>query len=387
MKSVEQLTSIRYADPAEWDVLAGDELFWRHGWVSTLEEFSNPPISARYFVIRDGSGISAAAVCQAQDRSESAAGIDRVLFGRLAPLAHAMRLGVSPLLVCGMRVGIASHVRVRPDVAPQERKQTVDAIMRAMQDSARAEGRTLCFRNVRKEETELEGLLKEGGFTKAAEMPYTVLNIEWGTFTGYIRNLKQAHPATAKNISHETNRLRSRGVAIRRLEHPGAFTPRLHQLLRNHNLRLNGADFPFDESFVSKLCERLGDSVVLFTAFSGDLPIGLTIAIRDRYSMYLPFIGIDHERRKDSLAYFHLAYNEPIRYAIENGIRAFYCGKLLYDLKFRRGFRQVPLHMYLRMPDPIRHAMIRPVAASQKARVSSMVGIREARHSAADNPA
>jgi len=362
-------------------------LFWTHGWVATLEECSNKANSSRYFVIRDGSGIKAAAVCQVQARGASAVGIDRVLFGRLAPLAHATRLDVSPLLVCGTPVGLASHVRVRADVPPQERKQAIDAIMLAMREVARAERRTLCLRNVRKGETALEDPFKDHGFIHAAEMPYTMMNVVWGSFGEYVRDLKQTHPATARSIPHEINRLRSRGIELRCLGHPGTLAPRLHQLLNAHHLRLNGAEFPFDEFFICNLCERLGDSIVIFTAFSGDVLMGFTVGIRDGNSMYLPFIGMDHERREDSLAYFHLAYNEPIRYAIETGVRSLYCGKLLYHLKFRRGFHQVPLYIYLRPPDTIRRAIIRPIAASQKARVNFIAGIQTAHRSMAGKPA
>jgi len=374
MEPIEQLTSIRHADPAEWDALAGDELFWRHAWLAILEENSTQPNKTRYFIAREGSRIQAAAACRAPDNGASAAGIDHVLFGRFAPLARALRLGVSPALMCGTGVGLASPVRVRADVSPPELRQTIEAMMRAMLESARAEGRTLCFRNLQTGETALDDALKDHGFVRAAEMPYTLMNVVWSTFGEYVRDLKKTHPATAKNIPRETNRTHSRGIALRRLEHPGDLTPRLHQLLRDHYVRLNSGEFPFGESFLPNLCERLGDAVVLFTAFDGDLPIGISIGIRDRHMMYLLFIGMDHERRKDSLAYFQLAYNEPIRYAIESGVRSLYCGKLLYELKFRRGFHQVPLDMCLRLRGPIRRALIRQIAAGQKMRVKSMVG-------------
>jgi len=387
MVSIEQLTSIRRADPAEWDALAGNEVFWRHGWVATFEESMKGSNRSRYFIARDASGIQAAAVCHVQESNESMAGIDRVLFGRLVSLSHALRLNVSPVLVCGARVGLASHVRVRADVSPCERKRTIEAIMHAMQETARSERRTLCFRNVRNGEVALDELLRDHGFIKAAEMPNTLMNVVWGTFEEYVRDLKQTHAATAKNIPHEFNRARRCGIVLRRLEHPGALTPRLHQLLCDHYVRLNGSEFPFDSSLIRNLCERLGDSIVLFTAFSGDLPIGITIGIRCGNAMYLPFIGMDKERGKNTFAYFHLAYNEPIRYAIETGVRSFYCGKLLYGLKVRRGFRQVPLYMYLYLQKPVRRALMRPIAACQIARVKSMVDTSSSRSSNTEKPA
>jgi predicted N-acyltransferase len=373
MESIEQLTSILHVDREEWDAMAGDEVFWRHGWVAASEESSTLRNRLRYFVARDGAGIRAAAVCHVQEPGETSIGIDRILFGRFAPLARALRLDVSPVLVCGARVGLASHVRVRADVPQQERLRAIDSMIQAMHEAAHAGRRTLCFRNVREGETALEGSLRDRGFVRAAEMPGNGMDVVWSTFAEYVRDLKKAHPATAKGISHEINRSRSRNIVFRRLEHPGALEPRLHQLLCDHHRRLNGGEFPFAASFLRNLCERLGNGVVLFAALRDDLPIGVVIGFRAADTLFLPFVGIDHERRKDSFAYFNIAYNEPIRYAIETKIRSIYCGKLLYHVKLRRGFRVMPLYMYLRPHNPLHRALIRQIAAGQITRVQSMV--------------
>lgn len=371
--NVEELTSILQVDRGEWEALAGDEVFWRYGWLQTQEDSTLFRDRSRYLVLRGMNGIVAAAVCQVQEPGEAAAGIDLTLFGRFAPVARAAGFRLTPALMCGPRVGLASHVRVRGDVPPKERRAVVGSLVRAMKKLAHAQQRTLCFRNVRADDVVLCDLLANQGFVCAAEMPGTIMAVTWSTFEEYVRALKKQHPSTAKSISREVNRSRDRGVVFRRIEDPAAFEPRLHQLLCDHHRRLNDGDFPYGPSFICRLRERLGDNLVLFAALQEDLPIAISVGFRTRDTLYLPMVGVDDARRKDSFAYFNNCYNEPIRYAIEHGLRSMYCGKLLYDLKQRRGFGIVPLYVYLRPPGRIRRVLLRPVAASQVLRVRAMV--------------
>ena len=59
--------------------------------------------------------------------------------------------------------------------------------------------------------------------------------------------------------------------------------------------------------------------------------------------MYLIMAGIDGTKGRQGLVYFNNGYNTPIRYAIERGVRRVYSGKLVYEVKTRRGFELLHL--------------------------------------------
>jgi hypothetical protein len=95
------------------------------------------------------------------------------------------------------------------------------------------------------------------------------------------------------------------------------------------------------------------------------------IGARSQDVLYLAMVGFDETKGRDGSLYFNNSYNVPIRYAIDRGVRKVYSGKLVYDVKTRRGFELVGLAMYLRVPGKLHAAFLRPIVACQSALVRS----------------
>ena len=346
--SVEHFDSIADVDAEQWDGLNGDNALCSHGWLMTHEEFRSLNHRPGYFVARDHRGIAAVVPYHLHEPGGRLGGLDQLLFGRGAVVARSLGITVLPALVCGPAMGVHDPILIRPGVAPNEQAALYHAVIDTMETEARRRRASVCFRNVVDEVSPLGALLRSRALAAGSEMPTTCLDLRFDSFAAYLRELKRSHPATAKNIRREIKRGRNADVVIREVEDPAADESRLHGLLDAHYHRLNGLPLPWRPGFLGALRARLGDRVVVYAAWRGDEPVGVAVGARARDTLFLLMIGMDPAGIRDAYLYFNLGYNRPIADAIAAGVRRIYCGKLVYDVKIRRGFRVVPASVYVK---------------------------------------
>jgi predicted N-acyltransferase len=134
------------------------------------------------------------------------------------------------------------------------------------------------------------------------------------------------------------------------------------------------------------LKRHLGDRSVLFLAAKDGEPLSIVVGVRGGTAIYLVMVGFDETKGREGFVYFNNSYNEPIRYAIDRGVRRIYAGKLVYEVKTRRGFELLGLAMYLRVPGRLRAAALRPVLACQSALLRSRMARLKAAPSRARKP-
>jgi predicted N-acyltransferase len=374
MISVERIDSIASIDRSEWDRLAGDNVLASWGWLRTVEETHLYPRHLAYFVARGSEGLLAAAPCSFEDATPARLGIDLVVFGRFAKYVRSLGISTLPALICGTSSGLADHVLIPRDRPPQERSALLRQMIDAIEETAAREQSTLCFRNVvESDDGDIAQTLRARGYLRATEMPSTFLDVEWNSFPEYVRHLKRSHPSTAKNVSRELKRASRAGITFRELPDPAALQDRLHAILDRHNRRLNGEPFPYRADFLSTLKRNLGERSVFFLAAKDAEPLGIVVGARSAVALYLVMVGFDETKGRDGFLYFNNSYNEPIRYAIDRGLRRVYSGKLVYEVKTRRGFQLLGLGMYLRVPGRLNAVVLRPMVACQSALIRSRI--------------
>jgi hypothetical protein len=137
-------------------------------------------------------------------------------------------------------------------------------------------------------------------------------------------------------------------------------------------MRLNGACFPYEPAFLPVLKTELGDRLVVYVARANGEPISVVLGFRAGDAIHLPMVGMDARRQRETFVYFNNSYSVPIDDAIRCGVRTIFGGKLVYEVKARRGFRILPLNMYLRLPGGLRAMVLRPVVRAQRVRIGAM---------------
>jgi predicted N-acyltransferase len=371
--SMDQVESITSIDPFEWDPLAGDNIFASYGWLRTIEETCKVPARHRIFMLRRDNELVAAAPCFFQYPNDLTITMDYILFGRFKRLAPVLRLTALPAMISGSRTGWHKNVFVKRELSPDLRTRVIEEIINHMELTARKNRSILFFRGVSGEEKELSKTLTVNRYPKTKEMPHTCLDIEWHTFQEYRRHLKKRHPGTEKSIRQEINRAKRGGLVVRRLENPASRQNDLHEIMDKHHRRLNEMPFPFHPHFFERLKDNLGDKAIVYVAEKGEELLGVLIMLQCNDTVFLPMIGVDRERSGREEVFFNLIFNQPIRDAIETGIKRIYYGKLLYDVKIRRGCRIIDNDLYVRARSPMHERTLKAIFRYHNWRIKRII--------------
>ena len=91
----------------------------------------------------------------------------------------------------------------------------------------------------------------------------TRLDITWDSFEGDLASLSRNARSAARG---ELRRNREAGVVIGEIDNLAGCAGRVHQLLDEHNRRLNGAQVPFGPGISSRHSRRRSANASLFTA-------------------------------------------------------------------------------------------------------------------------
>ncbi len=352
----QRLETISEIDSAEWDVLASDDSLASHRWLTLVEEQSQPPTRSLYFVVRDGRKIVGAAACQATYDVAESTSLDQMLYGKFAPLAHLAGLGATPALTVGSRFGISEPFLLDQSLSPGQREEVANELVRGILAESRQAGATVIVRNTTA--VSPVGSLLDARFQSSPEMPTTYLDIRWPTFAAFRFHLKKIHFATESAMRQQNNRASRGGLVIERISEASRIPEDVYGLLDKHYRRLNGVPLPFVEGFLERALDGAGDQALLIVARDGSKTLGAIFGLRHGGCSRCMLIGIDSEKGRDLAAYFVLL-NDAIARSIEAGDRRLYYGRLLYDVKLRRGCSLAHSTMWIRGRSPFQRALLR----------------------------
>jgi hypothetical protein len=300
-----------------------------------------------------------------------------------------MHLGLLPSLVCGAEARTGEPVLLRAAATVAERTQVVEALVGAMEETAREKGWTICFRYVKRASSPTVEVLTSRGYLHGSDFPTARLDLDpsWHSLADFRRGLKPIHPNTAESISNELNRAKRAGLTIVRLEDPALYRERLHGLMDAHSVRLNRQPFPFRADFFDQLKARLGEKAVIYVARIGEEWAGALVALHGDDETILLMIGIDHKIGRAAAAYFNLTYNRPIEDAITAGHRRVYFGTAAYQAKARRGCGCMETDFYLRARSGVQELLLRILCPFRSRRNDSISAPLRMRNRDRDNDA
>ena len=373
MADISLIESISEIDPREWDELAQGDIPASHGWLRLIEETALTPLRCRCLLAREGTRLQAAIFFWRQHRHDTQTNMDTFLYGRLSRLFRLLGLTVQPAFVAGQISGWRRTILFREDLSADARRSLLSRMLPFLETAARAEHHTLCFRGIAPDDAEVVDEFSSRNYLCTPDLPVCYLDIEWQGFDGYLQALRRCHPRTEKSIRYEISRFDRSGVTIARLEDPAGVCGRLHAVVDSHYRRLNGRPFPFRPEFFGELKSRLGDKALVYTALRNDRIIGVLVMLRNDREAYLPIIGIDTEDVRKDAIYFNLAFNRPIREAIEAGLDRIYFGRLVYNTKIRRGCRLSDVNLYLRAGSGLGGLWLRPLLACRSWRMRAVL--------------
>ncbi len=310
MESVRIVDSLAGIDPAEWNALAGPQPFLRHEFLSALIETgcatARTGWAPRIVLLTRSGALAGAMPLFAKNHSYG-----EYVFDWAWADAHE-RNGIDyyPKLVCavpftpvrGRRILAASH----------EAKETlVNAALELAHEMS-----SLHVLFARDEDADL---LAGRDFLIRHTVQFHWQNEDYADFEDFLARMSHNR---RKNIRQERRRVREAGVTCRWLE--GAAISREHWEFFNRCYRRTYAahrSTPYlNLDFYLRLGATLPDNVTLVLAERDGKPVGASLLLRDRDTLYGRYWGaVEHI----PLLHFECCYYQAIDYAIARKLRIF----------------------------------------------------------------
>jgi Uncharacterized protein conserved in bacteria len=366
---IEEHDTLSKIDSAEWDRLVHDDVLASHAWLTTVECCTVGQDSFLYVVARDDEKLLGALACRVHSNSESTS-LDKSFYGRAYGLARAAGFGATPGIVVGSRFGFSRPFLVDPSLSESQANDVADALIRRLVERAEVLNATVMFRNTRP--GRFAGALANAGFVSSPELPTTYIDVRWPTFQSFIHDLRTVHRATVKGIRHQIGRAKREGIVIERVTASDQLSPEVYEILQSHQRRLNGAPLVFSERLLTESLQKLGDGVDLLLARDGPHLLGVMFSLRQGGVSHAILVGTSTEKARTTNTYFLLLNHVMVR-AIECGDRRTYFGRLVYNVKLRRGCSIEHSLIWIRGRSKLHRAGLRRITPIRNIKVARMI--------------
>jgi predicted N-acyltransferase len=335
MHEVKIYNTISEINKVCWDELTEDNIFMCYDWLRMSEETTiNLPLPY-YITINSNSKIIGASVCYLENENSHSKSIDNLLLGRFGNFKLNKKISFSPAFICGPYKGYGTHFLFYTGLTDYEINSLYEQLINEIEKISSREKVSVCFSNVMNNEIILKQILLRRRYLKTRSRPLSFVSIKWSSFNEYRIYLKNK---LDQKINYEINRNKKLGVTIKQLDNTENDWQRLYNLLEMNHKKYNDYLFSLKPDYFIKMKSLFGDDAHIYTAVKDKDIIGVCAEFIKDNMACISSVGVDHEKSCNDFTYFNIAFYQPIKNAIESGIKKIYCGNGLYKTKAKRGF-------------------------------------------------
>ena len=347
MYSIQWYKSIKEIDPSEWDDLAGSKVEDCHAWLTIVEDTFDEKPDSLYAVVKKGEQIVGGCICYTHRQSARLNDLDTLILGRIKHWCNRMGITLAPVLYCGHLHGSDEPFLFSRNLDEGELDQIFRLLLEAVEEKAQKCKCALCIYNMPETSESFSLHMKQRGYYKTTDFPSCYLDIEWDSFEGYKRFIQKVISKKMKrSIQHEINRNNKDGVIIATHADIQNANDTLYQLIDDHYRRLNQKPYPFTSQFLIRLKKTFKDKGTIYTASKNGTYIAVCASVQLEDTVYVPVIGVNHDVAGNDYTYFNLAFYQPIRDALEAGVKRIIFGNAQYRVKLRRGCKLQNITVY-----------------------------------------
>lgn len=178
--------------------------------------------------------------------------------------------------------------------------------------------------------------LLAAGYQERWTYQYQWFNHGYADFADFLASLTAKR---RKQIKRERRRVQEAGVQIKRLAGSQLSTAEwatVYALYAN-TYHLRGQEAYLSNDFFPQLAASMGDSVQVFMAYHGDVPVAASITLCDEHSLYGRYWGCAEQFHS---LHFELCYYSGIEYCIAQGLQRYDAG-VQGEHKLSRGFEPI----------------------------------------------
>jgi predicted N-acyltransferase len=205
-----------------------------------------------------------------------------------------------------------------------------------------------------------EGLstyLENVGYRKFFWRDTFYLNVRWQNFDDYLKSLKHN---IRNRIRREIKSCKENGIIIEEVSEFKHFSKTFADMFSNLFSKYHkNAESPFGAHFYESLNDFAKDKTVVFIAKKKGALVGYSICLRHDEILDVFHCGFNYNLlEKSDFVYFNISYYEPIKWAIQHGIRKMYYRWTAEDVKHRRGCESEKVYSFVKCHNRLVHAQI-----------------------------
>ena len=197
----------------DWDELTENNVYMCYEFLKTFEETLIFPLLPYYITINDHEKIIGASVCYFEQKNEGRI-IDKVILGKLLKFGLIEKLSLVPAVICNRQRGDGTHFIFYPWLSNDQITLLQNKMLDEIERIANERKASVCFLNIKDNETQLMKSLKERGYYKSLDLPSNFIDVEWSSFKEYENQVAKKYFNMKKSIRRELNKNLKSGVII-----------------------------------------------------------------------------------------------------------------------------------------------------------------------------
>jgi uncharacterized protein len=362
---VESLASIDAIGKQSMSSLGSDG-FYTYEWLKTLEMTKPFMVLPQHFAVWEGNSLEAVALCFLEYTSQYRTFEECYPITRgIRELGHRLGLNTNPPLVCYSPSSFRS--RILFDKSSNQR-EILNSLSKTMDD--------FCIRNKVLISSfpyvsQFDGLLMNElptlGYLGSPMEDTYYLDTPWSSFENYLGSLDSNK---RRNVRREIRQCADSGVTIQREYELSDLSDELSHLYKNLHQKYNrGRPCPLRAEFFNGLSSYAKGKVRLITARKNGKLAGFCLMLCHNLTLDTFIAGFDYNvQTMRDYTYFNLCFHEPIKMAIEEGLKRINFRGASDEAKQRRGFRRETMYTYVKVQNP----GLRPMATLYLKFINSM---------------
>lgn len=325
------LASIDAIAPAAWNALFPGELE-DHAYLRAIEHADLAGFRYRYFVVREGERLLAAAPAFLTDYR-----LDTTVSGGLRHVTDALsrafpRLLRVPMLALGSPVTERCRVGFAPDAGHARKVEWLAAMLACAERIAAAENLgMLAVKDAPCGEPAWADACAPHGMRALPGLPGATLPIAWRDIDGYLQSLG---PSTRKDL-----RRKQRAGAALRIEWRTDIDDVRADVARLYRETLAHAEFSFEKltpAYFDNVLREMPGRAFCVTYSEGERLVAFNLVLQDGTRLLDKFLGMDYAAM-DRYNLYHVSWLENVRHCIDAGIGVYESGQGLQREKVRLG--------------------------------------------------
>jgi len=345
-RTVKAFKTINSINKEEIDSIA-DDGFFTYGWFKTLETSQPMKIDPLYLIVYEADKIVAFAPCFIDKENHYFIFGPSVMpfMSRFLKMSNKFGLSKKHVLLCYSpycyRTKVSLGKNLNECLVLNDLTKEIDAICKKEKILFSS------FLFVSEFDKRLLMHLENMGYHKFFYRNTLYLDVRWRNFEDYLQSLKGD---VRKNVRREIKSCKKNGVIIEEMNEFKDLSTTLSDLYSNLLLKYQkNVKSPFSASFYESLSDYAKDKTKVFIAKKKGVVIGFSICLRQGEILDVFHCGFNYDlMEKSDFVYFNIVYYEPIKWALQEGIRKIYYRITAEDVKYRRGCKPERVYSFVK---------------------------------------